>query len=188
MDQDIRSGKWIKPNAVTLRECTLGVIGVGNIGKAVVRRATGFGMTVVGCDPIPVPGPFLEETGLKLVEMVELLKSSDFVTLHCDLNPTSYHLIDQLQLHVMRPTAYLINTSRGPVVNESALVDALRKGTIAGAALDVFENEPLPTDSRLRELANCVLAPHNSNCGLAAHKRVHESSINNLLAVLKQSK
>jgi len=186
MDQDIRSGKWIKPDAVTLRECSLGVIGIGNIGKAVVRRAAGFGMTVVGCDPIPVPRSFLEETGLKLMEMDEILKSSDFVSLHCDLNPTSYHLIDQSQLNLMRPTAYLINTSRGPVVNELALIDALRSGTIAGAALDVFENEPLPTDSPLRQLTNCLLAPHNSNCGLAAKKRVHESTINNLLAVLNK--
>jgi D-3-phosphoglycerate dehydrogenase len=186
MDQDIRSGRWIKPDAVTLRECTLGVIGIGNIGKAVVRRAVGFGMNVVGCDPIPVPRSFLEETGLRLVQIDELLKSSDFVTLHCDLNPTSYHLIDEPQLDLMQPTAYLINTSRGPVVNEPALIDALRNNTIAGAALDVFENEPLPADSPLRQLTNCLLAPHNSNCGLAAKKRVHESSINNLLTVLKK--
>jgi D-3-phosphoglycerate dehydrogenase len=186
MDQDIRSGRWIKPDAVTLRECTLGVVGVGNIGKAVVRRAAAFGMTIMGCDPIPVPGSFLKETGLKLVELDELLQSADFVTLHCDLNPTSYHLIDQSQLELMRPNAYLINTSRGPIVNEPALIDALRNRTIAGAALDVFENEPLPMDSPLRQLTNCLLAPHNANCGLAAKKRVHESTINNLLAVLNE--
>ena len=187
MDQEIRSGKWIKREAITLRECTLGVIGVGNIGKAVVRRAVAFGMTVVGCDPVPVPESFLVETGLKLISLSELLKSSDFVTLHCDLNPTSKHLIDRSQLELMRSTAYLINTSRGSVVNERALVDALRNGWIAGAALDVFENEPLPTDSPLRELNNCLLAPHNSNNGLTARKRVHESTIQNLLAGLKRA-
>lgn len=188
MDADIRSGKWIKRDAVTLRECTLGVIGVGNIGKAVVRRAVAFGMTVVGCDPVVVPQAFLMETGLKLTSLPELLKSSDFVTLHCDLNPTSYHLIDRPQLELMKSTAYLINTSRGPVVNEPALVDALRSGQIAGAALDVFETEPLPSDSPLRELNNCLLAPHNSNSGLAAKKRVHEATIQNLLAGLKQAR
>jgi D-3-phosphoglycerate dehydrogenase len=187
MDQDIRSGKWIKPDAVTLRECTLGVIGVGNIGKAVVRRAIAFGMTVIGYDPVAVPESFLTETGLKPVSMSELLKSSDFVTLHCDLNPTSYHLIGSSELHLMRPTAYLINTSRGAVVNEAALIEALCSGTIAGAALDVFENEPLPCDSPLRQVNNCMLAPHNSNSGLAVKRRVHEATINNLLAGLREA-
>jgi len=187
MDHDIRSGKWIKRDAVTLRECTLGVIGVGNIGKAVIRRAVAFGMTVVGYDPVAVPQSFLDETGLKAVSLLELLKSSDFVTLHCDLNPSSYHLIDRPQLELMKLTAYLINTSRGPVVSEAALVDALRSGQIAGAALDVFETEPLPADSPLRQLSTCLLAPHNSNSGIAAKKCVHESTIQNLLAGLKQA-
>ena len=187
MDQDVRSGKWIKPDAVTLRECTLGVIGVGNIGKTVVRRAVAFGMTVFGSDPVTPPQSFLAETGLKLVSLPELLKSSDFVTLHCDLNPTSYHLIDRSQLDLMRPTAYLINTSRGPVVNEQALIEALECGKIAGAALDVFETEPLPSDSPLRKMNNCLLAPHNANSGLAAKKLVHESTIHNLLTGLKQA-
>ena len=107
MDQELRSGKWIKPDAVSLRECTLGVIGVGNIGKAVVRRASAFGMTILGYDPVPVAESFCAETGLKLVSLNELLKSSDFVTLHCDLNPTSYHLIDRSQLESMPANAYL---------------------------------------------------------------------------------
>jgi len=187
MHQDVRSGKWIKRDAVTLRECTLGVIGVGNIGKAVVRRAVAFGMTVLGNDPLPVPESFLAETGLKLVSMDDLLRSSDFVTLHCDLNPTSYHLIDRPQLDLMRSTAYVINTSRGPVVNQQALIEALERGEIAGAALDVFESEPLPPDNPLRNLNNCLLAPHNANGGLAAKKRVHESTIQNLLTGLKQA-
>ena len=187
MDQDIRKGKWIKPDAVTLRECTLGVVGVGNIGRAVVNRAVAFGMTVVGHDPVAMPQSFLAETGLKLVSMRELLESADFVTLHCDLNPTSYHLIGRSQLELMRPSAYLINTSRGLVVDEPALIDALRSGEIAGAALDVFENEPLPFDTPLRKMNNCLLAPHNSNSGVAAKKRVHESTIANLLHGLKQA-
>ena len=186
MDQETRSGKWIKRDAITLRECTLGVIGVGNIGKAVVRRAVAFGMTVVGYDPVTVPQSFVTETGLKLVSLPELLQLSDFVTLHCDLNPTSHHLIARPQLELMQSTAYLINTSRGSVVDEPALIAALRTGQIAGAALDVFENEPLPSESPLRELHNCLLAPHNSNSGLAAKKRIHQSTIQNLLAGLKK--
>jgi len=187
MDRDIRSGRWVKPDTVALRECTLGVIGVGNIGKAVVRRVAAFGMTVLGCDPVPVPESFSADTGLTLVSLRELLQLSDFVTLHCDLNPTSYRLIDRPQLELMRPTAYLINTSRGPVVNEQALIEALQSGRIAGAALDVFESEPLPADSPLRKLNNCLLAPHNANSGRAAKQRVHESTIRNLLTGLKQA-
>lgn len=95
--------------------------------------------------------------------------------------PTSYHLIDGAQFDLMRPTAYLINTSRGPVVNEEALIEALASGKIAGAALDVFESEPLSLNSPLRKMNNCLLAPHNANCGLAAKQRVHESTIRNLL-------
>jgi D-3-phosphoglycerate dehydrogenase len=187
MDQDIRSGNWKKLDAITLRECTVGVIGVGNIGKAVVCRAASFGSRVLGCDPLPVAESFSAETGLRLVSMNELLKSSDFVTLHCDLNVTSYHLIDRPQLELMQPTAYLINTSRGPVVNQQALIEALTYGKIAGAALDVFENEPLPSDSPLLTMNNCLLAPHNANSGVAARKRVHESTIQNLLTGLKQT-
>ena len=187
MDQDIRRGNWKKLDAITLRECTVGVIGVGNIGKAVVRRAVSFGSRVLGCDPLPVAESFSAETGLKLVSMNELLKLSDFVTLHCDLNVTSYHLIDRPQLELMQPTAYLINTSRGPVVNQEALIEALTYGKIAGAALDVFENEPLPSDSPLLTMNNCLLAPHNANSGVAARKRVHESTIQNLLTGLKQT-
>ena len=187
MDRDIREGKWIKRDAVTLGECTLGVVGVGNIGRAVVRRAVAFGMRVVGHDPVAVPQSFLAETGLDLVSMNKLLESSDFVTLHCNPNPTSYHLIGRSQLESMPPSAYLINTSRGPVVDEPALINALRSGVIAGAALDVFENEPLPSDSPLRKMNNCLLAPHNSHSGVAAKKWVHESTIANLLHGLKQA-
>jgi len=110
-----------------------------------------------------------------------LLHEADFVTLHCDLNPTSFHLIDRDELAVMRSTAYLINTARGPVVNESVLVESLRERRIAGAALDVFEVEPLPADSPLRAIESCLLAPHNSNSGPAARRRVHESTVANLI-------
>jgi D-3-phosphoglycerate dehydrogenase len=185
MDGDVRRGLWVKPEAVALRECTLGVVGVGNIGRAVVRRARVFGMKVLGTDIAPAPAAFVEETGLEMVPLAALLAESDFVTLHCDLNPTSFHLIDGAALSHMRPTAYLVNTSRGPVVEESALARALAEGRLAGAALDVFEVEPLPAKSPLRAFENCLLAPHNANCGRAARARVHEATINNLLAALK---
>jgi D-3-phosphoglycerate dehydrogenase len=187
MDRDIRRGLWVKPEAITLRECTLGVIGIGNIGKAVVRRAKAFGMKVLGTDPVPVPPAFIDETGLVTTSLPALLEASDFIALHCDLNPTSFHLIGRAELGMMRPTAYLINTARGPVVDEPALVESLHANQIAGAALDVFEVEPLPADSPLRRLDNCLLAPHNSNCGPSARNRVHESTIENLIRELRAS-
>ena len=186
MDQDIRQGFWKKPNTVSLAECRLGVIGVGNIGKAVVRRAKAFGMTLLGTDVTDIPKEFVEETGLVLLPLNELLKTSDFVTLHCDLNPTSFHLIGHNELAVMRSSAYLINTSRGSVVDEKALVQALQNRIIAGVALDVFEVEPLPSTSPLRLMENCLFAPHNANSSFVARKRVHESTIENLLKGLRE--
>jgi D-3-phosphoglycerate dehydrogenase / 2-oxoglutarate reductase len=187
MNQDIRRGLWTKPDAASLRECTLGVVGVGNIGKAVVRRARAFGMTLLGTDPVPLPDSFIAETGLRPVTLSRLLCEADFVSLHCDLNPTSFHLIGRAELALMRPSAYLINTSRGPVIDEPALVEALKTRSLAGAALDVFEVEPLPHDSPLRALDNCLLAPHNSNSSPAARLRVHESTIVNLLDALREN-
>jgi len=186
MDQAIRSGRWEKLHCVSLRECVLGVIGVGNIGKAVVIRAIAFGMRVLGNDPVEVPPAFVVSTGLEMVSKDHLLAQADFVSLNCDLNPTSYHLIGKRELDLMKPSAYLINTSRGPVVDEVALVKILQERRIAGAALDVFEQEPLPPDSPLRSLNNCLLAPHSANSSSLAARRVHERSIHNLIAGLRR--
>ena len=187
MDREIRRDLWKKPDLISLRECTLGIVGVGNIGKAVVRRALAFGMTVLGTDPQPVPDSFVEETGLKMMTLPELLEEADFITLHCDLNPTSFHLIGSPQLSLVRSSAYLINTSRGSVVDERALVEALRERRISGAALDVFEVEPLPAESPLRGMDHCLLAPHNANSSVTARKRVHERTIANLLGALRKA-
>lgn len=186
MDQAIRRGEWVKRQAIALKECTLGVVGVGNIGKAVIRRARGFGMRVIGNDPVPVATSFLEETTLEMISLHDLLRESDFVSLHCDLNSTSFQLIGRAELAQMRPTAYLINTSRGGIVDEAALEEALRERRIAGAALDVFEVEPLPADSPLRSFDNCLFAPHNANSDLTARRRVHESTIENLLKAMRE--
>jgi D-3-phosphoglycerate dehydrogenase len=188
MDRDIRESRWEKRYSISLRECVLGVIGVGNIGKAVVRRAVAFGMTVLGNDIIELPSPFVTETNLEVLSKHELLTRADFVSLNCTLNPTSYHLIGERELALMKPMAYLINTSRGPVVDEQALVEALQRRQIAGAALDVFEEEPLPPDSPLRTLDNCLLAPHNANSSPEAWRRVHENTIRNLLKGLQAAR
>ena len=186
MDRDVRNGLWTKPDAVSLKECALGVVGVGHIGKAVVRRARAFGMRVLGTDPVPPSASFIAETDLRILPLPALLEESDFVSLHCDLNPTSFHLMGGNELAIMRRSAYLINTARGPVIDEQALARAINEKRIAGAALDVFEVEPLPADSPLRGMENCLLAPHNANSDLACRRRVHESTIANLLSGLRE--
>ncbi|MGD2188026.1 MAG: phosphoglycerate dehydrogenase [Desulfobacterales bacterium] len=187
MDQQIRKGKWEKPPLVSLGENTLGVVGVGDCGKAVVRRAVAFGMHVLGNDIVEMPEDFISETRIEMVSLNELLAKADFISLNPDLNPTSYHLISKQQLDIMKPSAYLINASRGPVVDESALTNALQKRQIAGAALDVFEQEPLPAESPLRTLGNCLLAPHNANSSPHAWQKVHENTIRNLLKGLQKA-
>lgn len=181
MDKAVKNGIWKKIPGRSLSECTLGVIGMGNVGKAVIRRARGFGMTIYGNDIQPVARDFLIENQVKNVTLQELLEASDFVSINCDLNPTSFHLINNKTLAKMKATAVLINTARGPIVNEAALVDALEHNQIAGAALDVFEEEPLPDDSPLKKMENVLLAPHNSNSSPSAWENVHWNTIRNLL-------
>ncbi|MFN0253192.1 MAG: phosphoglycerate dehydrogenase [Kofleriaceae bacterium] len=181
MTEDMRAGNWNKLPGRSLRECTLGVVGVGNVGRAVITRATAFGMRIVGTDPVAPPATIAVE----MLVLPELLATSDFVSVNCDLNPTSHHLIGAASLAQMKPTAVLINTARGPVVDEVALVSALAEGRIAGAGLDVFEHEPLPVDSPLRRMSNVLLAAHNSNSSPLAWERVHTNTIANMFAVLE---
>ena len=180
MASDMRDGRWEKPPLVSLHETTLGVVGVGNIGSAVVRRAAAFGMRVLGNDVVDIPPLLVASANLEVEALDQVLTQADFVTLNCDLNSNSYHLIGRRELALMKSSAYLINASRGPIVDESALVDALQQRRIAGAALDVFEEEPLPEDSPLRKMDNCLLAPHNANSSPEAARRVHENTIRNL--------
>ena len=181
MERAMKAGVWQKLPGRSLSECTLGVVGVGNIGKAVIRRARPFGMQVIGNDIVEIAPDFLVEHGVQMTDLENLLARADFVSLHCDLNPTSYHLIDARTLGCMQPTGVLINTARGAIVDEPALVAALQNKTIAGAALDVYESEPLPSDSPLRQMDNVLLAPHNANSSPAAWERVHWNTIRNLL-------
>ncbi len=181
MDQKVKRGQWEKIPGLSLSECTLGVVGVGNVGKAVLRRARAFGMKLLGNDIIPIAPDFLLENNVEMTGLEDLLRRADFVSLHPDLNPTCYHLINAQTLAWMKPTAVLINTSRGPVVDEPALIATLQTGRIAGAALDVFEVEPLPADSPLRNMEQVMLAAHNSNSSPAAWERVHRNTLRNLL-------
>jgi len=181
MDTDMKEGKWEKLPGRALSECTLGVIGVGNIGKAALRRARTFGMHLIGNDIVEIDPAFIKEINLEMTDLKSLLTRSDFVSVNCDLNPGSRHLMNADTLAWMKPGGVLINTARGSIMNEKDLIAALRRNQLAGAALDVFESEPLPLASPLRSMPNVMLAPHNSNSSPAAWEFVHRNTIKNLV-------
>jgi D-3-phosphoglycerate dehydrogenase len=180
MDRAMKSGKWEKLYTPALNEGVLGVIGVGNIGKAVLRRAHSFGMTLLGNDIIEIEKGFIDEVGVEMTSLEDLVSRSDFISINCDLNPTSFHLINRNTIELFKPNAVLINTARGPIIEEPALINALQSGILAGAALDVFIDEPLPLDSPLIKMENVMLAPHNANSSPAAWELVHINTIRNV--------
>lgn len=186
MDRQMKGGSWDKLPGISLGEATLGVIGVGNCGTAVLKRAKAFGMRLLGNDIRAIPGDVVSGLHVEMVGKEQLLEESDFVSLNCDLNPTSYHLMGEERFGRMKTTACVINTSRGPVIDQDALVAALRGRAIRGAALDVFEIEPLPDDDPLRTFDHVLLAPHNANSSPAAWERVHERTLTNLLDALRE--
>jgi len=181
LDKEMKSGRWEKIPGKSLSECTLGIVGVGNIGKAVTRRAHAFGMKVYVNDIVDIDHVFVSETGIEMTTLQSLLTNSDFVSINCDLNPTSRHIMNAKTFAWMKSTAVIINTARGPLIDEKSLIEALQANRLAGAALDVFEVEPLPLDSPLMKMDNVLLAPHNSNSSPAAWERVHWKTIKNLL-------
>jgi len=162
---------------------TLGIIGMGRIGQAVARRAKGFNMKVIYNDLKRIPEELEKELNATFVSLDELLENSDFVSLHTFLSPETHHLINEDRLKNMKKTAYLINTSRGPVVDESALVKALKEGWIAGAGLDVYEFEPKLTPG-LVECENTVLLPHIASASVETRTKMATMAAENLLAVL----
>ncbi len=187
-DRFFRSGKWTGWGPMQflgrdIHGATLGIVGAGRIGTAMARRAIGFGMKVLYHDA----GGTSETVGRlggRQVSMEQLLQQSDFVTLHVDLNEQTRHLIGARELSLMKRSAYLINTARGPVVDETALVAALREGTIAGAGLDVYENEPHPA-AGLTELENVVCLPHLGSATEATREKMSIMAAENLLAAVK---
>jgi glyoxylate reductase len=173
-ERDVRDGQWVtfEPDRNLGAEVTgaaLGIIGFGRIGKAVARRAEGFGMEIL-------------HTGD--AELEELLERSDFVTLHCPLTPETRHLIDEAALFRMKPTALLVNTARGPIVDSAALERALHERAIAGAALDVTDPEPLPADHPLLEAPNLLVVPHVGSATVRTRHKMTEIAVDNLLAGL----
>ncbi len=180
----VRRGEWVRLEGVDLDGKTLGIVGLGTIGKAVARRAAAFGMRILAQD-IEQDLPFVEAHKVAYVSLEDLLRDSDFVSLHCFLNDASRHLVNAERLALMRPTAYLINTARGGLVDTAALVEALAAKRLAGAALDVVEEEPLSADSPLRRLATVYLTPHVGGATADARHRSGARAAENLIRALK---
>jgi glyoxylate reductase len=185
-DKYIRTGQWKvgwHPAMLTGRDVfgtTIGIVGAGRIGYAMAKRALGFDMKVLFYDVIPRPE--IEKLGAKKVDLTTLLRQSDFVTIHVPLMKETHHFINEEKLRLMKKTAYIINNSRGPVVDEKALHMALKEGWIAGAGLDVFEQEPTPMDNPLLKLENVVVAPHISSASLETRAKMSEMVADNLVS------
>jgi lactate dehydrogenase-like 2-hydroxyacid dehydrogenase len=167
-----------------VRGATLGIVGLGRIGQAVASRAAGFDMRNLAFDPY-CPPEVARGVNAHLVPFGELLRESDFVSLHTPLNDETRHLIDERALALMKPTAMLINTSRGPLIDQQALTEALQRGQLAGAALDVTDPEPLAPNDPLLALPNVVVTPHLSSASVTARERMTVMAAENLLAGLR---
>jgi lactate dehydrogenase-like 2-hydroxyacid dehydrogenase len=182
----IRAGQWKtwEPQTllgIDLAGATLGVIGFGRIGRAFARRAAAFDMRILACSP-SLTDADAEAHGVERVEIDDLLRRADVVSLHTSLNAQTRHLLNRDRLALMKPSAILVNTARGAVVDQQALYDALVSGTIAGAALDVTDPEPLPADHPLLALSNVVIAPHVGSATVGTRRRMAVMAAENLIA------
>jgi glyoxylate reductase len=183
----VRAGRWRTWDPLLLlgrdvHGATLGIVGFGRIGQAVARRALGFGMTVVYHNRTAVPDAVAAALDAERVSFEDLLARADFVSINVSLSAETRHLIDRDSLARMKPTAILVNTSRGPVVDQAALYEALRDGVIAGAALDVTDPEPMAADDPLLTLDRCLVVPHIASGSYATRGRMAAMAAANLLA------
>jgi len=181
---EVRRGAWARHEGTDLAEKILGIVGLGTIGKEVAKRGKAFGMRLLAFDLVQDP-KFAEEQGIAYVPLEDLLRQSDFVSIHCFLNEATRHLVNAERLALMKPTAFLINTARGGIVDTEALCHALRAKRIAGAGLDVFEGEPLRADSPLRALENVYLTPHCAGSTTDARERSGTTAADNLIRALR---
>lgn len=161
-DRWIRAGRWDRTGARPARRtkgCTMGFIAFGRIARALAQRVSGFGMTLLAYDPY-IDADTAAHYGVEKVELDELLPRADFISVHCPLTDETHHLLGSREFGMMKEGVFIVNTSRGPVIDEAALVEALRSGKVWGVGLDVFEREPLPLDSLLRQFDNVTFTPH----------------------------
>ena len=182
VDAAVRRGEWPKFEGITLAGTTLGIVGFGAIGRQIAKRGLGFDMNVVAFDPFVDTAP----EGVSLVDLDTLMSTSRFIVLACPLTPETFHIIDAARLELARSDAYLINVARGPVVSEEDLIAALTRGGIAGAALDVFEVEPLPAASELRSLPNVILGAHNGSNTREGVTRASKTAVDFLIEELSK--
>ncbi|HEV8230047.1 MAG TPA: phosphoglycerate dehydrogenase [Candidatus Limnocylindria bacterium] len=184
-DRSVRAGEWTRSKFIgrELRGKTLGLIGVGRVGGEVARRAVGFGMSVIAHDPFATEAS-ARAAGARLVELDELLRTADVISLHVPLTEKTRGLVDALALAKMKPSAVVVNAARGEVVDLDALAAALEKGSIAGAALDVFASEPLPADAAIRRAPRTVLTPHIAGSTAEAQTNVAVDVVEQILDVL----
>ncbi len=182
-DRTVRAGGWGTRFHPGVTGRTLGIVGFGRIGRATARRARAFGMRVLATSP-GMPPEAMRREGVEPVALDELFAAADVVSLHAPLTPATHQLVNAARLSRMRPGAYLVNTARGGLVDQEALVAALREGRLAGAALDVFEDEPLPPDSPLRTLDRVILTPHVAGLSEDAVAQMTAMCIDNILRVL----
>jgi phosphoglycerate dehydrogenase-like enzyme len=161
---------------------TLGIVGMGRIGSRVYRKLKGFGMKILACDPYLSAERKAQVPDVEFVDLETLFRQSDFITMHTPLNDQTRKIVNAKSLSWMKPTAYIVNTSRGPVVDADALADALRKNQIGGAAIDVFDVEPPPPSHPLFPLDNCILTPHLGWASVEAGWEIRKSIVNDILA------
>jgi D-3-phosphoglycerate dehydrogenase len=185
LDASVRDGGWLKVEGTSLAGKTLGVIGFGSIGQALARRGLGFGMRVLAHDVSPQVVPIAEAAGVGLEDLDSLLPEAHFVVLCTPLTADNRHMIDAASIARMRRGSYLVNVARGPLVHEEALAEALASGHVAAAALDVFEEEPLPAESPLRAFPQCVFGTHNGSNTTEGVLRASALAVDNLLTNLR---
>jgi len=178
-------GKGVEfPLGVDLKDKKLGIIGAGRIGLQVAKRAKGFGMEILYYDVVR-KREMEEDFEAKFVDLEYLLRNSDFVSIHTPLNENTRGMIGEKELNLMKPTAYLINTARGPIIDQDALIKVLKEGKIAGAGLDVYEKEPLPLDNPLTQLDNVLLTPHIGSATLETRRAMAVKAAKNIVSALK---
>ena len=190
-DHFVRTGQWIEGGSWVafkfmgqdVHHSTLGIIGLGRIGQEVAKRALGFEMKVLYCDPVRRP-EVEAKMGIAFASLEELLAAADFISINCALNESTYHLINERTLRLMKPTAILVNTSRGPTVDLNALYRALKDRRLGGAGLDVFEPEPVPADHPILTLENVVFTPHLGTSTMGTRIRMAETTAKGAVSVL----